>query len=282
MKNKKMEALVSLLDDEDWEVSYLVEKEIRHLGGEIIPFLENHWEQKGNEPDLQKRIEEIIHDIQFEAVKTRLIDWKTTRSDNLLEGLWAIATYQTPDLLLESLESQLHDMYFNAWFSFRNELHPHDQIKLLNQFYFDKLQFQPNTKQYHSVANSMINQVLETRKGNPISMCAVYLILAQRLGIPLYGVNFPNLFILTYKTEGVQFYINVFNKGVTFSKPDIDHFIKQMNIEPLEIFYEPCTNEEIVRRMLRNLIVSYEKQDETEKAKEIKELLQLLDTHNEN
>jgi regulator of sirC expression with transglutaminase-like and TPR domain len=91
--------------------------------------------------------------------------------------------------------------------------------------------------------------------------------------MPVYGVNLPNLFVLTYKSERTQFYINVFNRGIIFSKTDIDHYIAQLNIKSKDIFYQPCTNLEIVQRVLRNLILSYEKTSEQDKIREIEKIL---------
>jgi regulator of sirC expression with transglutaminase-like and TPR domain len=100
--------------------------------------------------------------------------------------------------------------------------------------------------------------------------------IAQRLKIPVYGVNLPNLFILTYKTEAVQFYINVFNKGLVFTREDIDNYITQLNIAKNDIFYEPCNNIDIITRVLRNLIVSFEKLGDTERVEEVNQLLDVI------
>ncbi len=79
--------------------------------------------------------------------------------------------------------------------------------------------------------------------------------------------------MLTYKRDKTQFYINVFNRGIIFSKTDIDHYIAQLNLGPKDSFYQPCTHLEIVQRVLRNLIVSYEKAGEPEKIREVERLL---------
>ena len=75
MNDNELKALISLLDDEDREVVEHVEQQIRQMGGQMIPFLESEWEGSFN-PDLQKRIEEIIHDLQYESVLDRMRDWK--------------------------------------------------------------------------------------------------------------------------------------------------------------------------------------------------------------
>ncbi len=274
MQEREIRALISLLDDEDIEIQAHVKDKIRSLGGSVIPFLEIEWEKTGlSNPIFQKRIEELIHNLQFESVKERLANWVEGGSIDLLEGLWIIATYQYPDLPLEKLKAEIEQIFYEVWLEFKPEMHPTDQIKVLNSVIFDKLKFGPNTKNFHSAANSMLNIVLETQKGNPISLCAIYMLIAQKLGLPIYGVNLPNLFVLTYKTEPLQFYINVFNRGLVFYKADIDNYIGQLNLKSSEIFYNPCTNIDILKRVLRNLALSFEKTSDTEKLKEIETLM---------
>ncbi|CAN5339915.1 transglutaminase-like domain-containing protein [Spirosoma endophyticum] len=273
MNDNQLKALISLLDDDDREVVEHVEQQIRQMGGQMIPFLESEWEGSFN-PELQKRIEEIIHDLQYESVLDRMRDWKNGGGMDLLEGLWIVATYQYPDLSLAKLRQDVEQLYYDAWVDFKPDMHPDEQIKAMNSAFFSKLKFAPNTKHFHSPANSMINQVLESRRGNPITLCILYMLIAKRLNLPVYGVNLPNLFVLTYKnSSGVQFYINVFNRGLVFTTKDIDQYIDQLNIKRLETFYQPCTNADIVRRVLRNLTLAFEKNGDTERVREVEQIL---------
>jgi regulator of sirC expression with transglutaminase-like and TPR domain len=242
------------------------------MGGQMIPLLETEWEGSFN-PDLQKRIEEIIHDLQYEMVLDRMRDWKNGGSMDLLEGLWIVATYQYPDLSLDKLKQDIEQLYYDVWVDFKPDMHPDEQIKAMNTAFFTKLKFAPNTKHFHSPANSMINQVLESRRGNPITLCVLYMLIAQRLNLPVYGVNLPNLFVLTYRSASGQFYINVFNRGLIFTKKDIDQYIDQLNLKRLDTFYQPCTNADIVRRVLRNLVLAFEKNGDTERVREVEQIL---------
>src|ERR1700745_3997298 len=99
MEESKIKALISLLDDEDKEVISQVEQELLSRGGEMIPFLEKEWEENFN-PIVQKRIEDIIHLLQFVLLKDRLTTWKAKGGEDLTEGMWIISTYQYPDLQL--------------------------------------------------------------------------------------------------------------------------------------------------------------------------------------
>ena len=275
MTDKELKALVSLLDDQDDQIVNQIVDKIRSLGKEIIPFLENEWETNFN-PSVQRRIEELIHDLQYELLKERIKDWYDSKDQDLLTGLWLVATYQYPDLELEKIKQELEQIYYDAWLEFKPDLYPYDQIKILNSVLFNKLKFGANTKNFHSPGNSMINIVLETHKGNPITLCIIYMLVAQKLKMPVYGVNLPNLFIVTYKEEKNQFYINAFNKGLIFTKQDIENYIHELRLTPQDSFFEPCSNLEIIRRVFRNLIMSFDKMGEHAKAEEVKELLLII------
>ncbi|WP_373521796.1 transglutaminase-like domain-containing protein [Aquiflexum sp.] len=276
LSENELHALVSLLDDTDREVKSHVRDRIISLGHDVIPFLEKKWENSFN-PDIQKEIEELVHDLQFLQLKERLIDWRESPEQDLLTGLWIINTYQYPDLEFEKINAEMHQIYFEVWTAFKNDLLPYEQVRIINGVLFNNLRFSANTKNFHSPGNSMLSNVLDTKKGNPISLCAIYLLVAQKLGLPIYGVNLPNLFVLTYKSADATFYINAFNKGLIFSKKDIHNYLDHLKIDPLDVFFEPCSNKDIIIRTFRNLTVAFEKLGETEKVQEVRELLAIVE-----
>ena len=87
MNDNEIKALISLLDDDDTEVATHVEGRIREMGNTIIPFLETEWEGSFD-PFLQKRLEELIHDLQYTAVLERLATWK--EGGAMVFGLWRL------------------------------------------------------------------------------------------------------------------------------------------------------------------------------------------------
>lgn len=272
MEEKELKALVSLLDDDDKQVVTHVEEKILSLGTTIIPHLEREWETTFN-PTVQKRIEELVHTLQYDLLKERIRTWYASPGQDLLTGMWIIATYQYPEIELDKLKQDLEQIYYETWLEFKPDQYPFDQVKVINGVLFNKLKFGANTKNFHSPGNSMINVVLETHKGNPITLCVIYMLVAQKLKLPVHGVNLPNLFILTYKDQNHTFYINAFNKGLIFSKQDIENYIQELHLAPQPSFFEPCSNADIIRRALRNLIMSFEKMGEHAKAEEVKLLL---------
>jgi len=282
LTNKEIKALISLLEDDDPEIYQHVSEQINELGDAIIPFLEEAWEESLN-PDFQKKMEDLIHELQFEGLKERLKAWKEEGATNLLQGIWLVNTYQYPDVEMSQITKSIEQIYYDAWLNVKPDMHPYDQVKALNYAIFKMNKFSANTVNFHAPSNSMLHLVLESRRGNPLTLCVIYLTIAQKLNLPVYGVNLPNLFVLTFKHEGMEpFYINVYNKGLMLTKADIDNYLLQLNLNPVPIFYEPAPNLAIVQRSLRNLAFSFEKMNDLEKAAEVTILLDAITDDKDN
>ncbi len=283
MKNfAEIDALVRLLDDPDEEIFKHVEERLINYGSEVVSYLENVWE-KSLDTVMQDRIENIVHTIQFNNVKLDLNLWYQSGAFDLLQGALIINRYQYPDLDEQHVINQIEEIKREIWVSLQYEMSSIEKIKLINHVFYTQFGFSGNTKNHHDPQNSYISQVLDSKRGNQISLAIIYATLAQKLDIPVYGVNLPQHFILGYidetnpdKEKAVLFYINAFNKGAIFGKHDVDQFLRQLNLEPQPGFYAPCSNAEIVRRIIRNLISAYENLGSAEKVDELKELQEVL------
>ncbi|SDL97969.1 transglutaminase-like domain-containing protein [Pedobacter antarcticus] len=281
--SKEIDALIRLLEDPDQEVYGEVEKRLLEHGNAVVKFLETEWE-KSLDTLIQERIENIVHQIQFNNVKEDLSLWYQSGAFDLLKGALVINRYQYPDLDEQRVINQLEEIRREVWLGLQHEMSSVEKIKLINHIFYKINGFSGNTKNHHDPQNSYINQVLDTRKGNQISLAIIYCTIAQKLDIPVYGVNLPQHFILGYIDEtkrdeqefGVLFYINAFNKGAIFGKHDVDQFLRQLNLQPMPGFYAPCSNVEIIRRIIRNLISAYENLGSAEKVAELKELQDIL------
>ena len=285
---KEVDALVRLLDDPDQEIFEHVESKLLSLGEEIIPTLVTHWE-KLFDAVTQQRIENIIHKIQFSSCKDDLKIWMLSGGFDLLQGVLIVNKYQYPDLDEQKVINQIEVIKRDMWLQLSYDSSPIEKVKILNHIFYTIHGFSGNTTNHQDPQNSYLSLVLDSKKGNQILLAIVYSILAQKLDIPIFGVNLPQHFILGYKDDseaekmgvefesGILFYINAFNKGFVFKRRDIDIFLKQLNLTPRPEFYEPCSNIDIVKRVLRNLISSYEKLGYSDKVTEITELLKVLE-----
>lgn len=286
MDDKKIEALIRLLDDRNDEIFQHIESTLFSLGEKVIKPLEQAWENS-LDTVLQERVENLIHKIQFNSVLKDLKLWKSNGSFDLLQGLLIINRYQYPDLDEQMVINQVEAIKREIWMQMIYKMNPVEKIRLVNNVFFNSLGFSGNIKRYHDPQNSYLSQVLETKKGNPILLASIYSIVAQKLDMPVYGVNLPRHFILAYTDDytanaeenEILFYINPFNKGQIFGKHDVLSFIKQLNLNPDPLYFSPCTNIDIIMRVLRNLIFSYESTEIHEKAAELQQFILVLETN---
>jgi len=280
MKEQELKALISLLDDPDTEIYQALEDKLITCGPEVIPLLEQSWEESFDVL-LQSRVEQIIHKIQFNEVRNDLQLWKLSNQEDLLEGLLIVNRYQYPNLGEEEVYTKLAELKRSAWYHLMYDMSPVEKVKLLNNILFREFGLSGNTSDYHAPQNSFINKVFETKKGNPISLACIYSLVAQRLDIPIYGVNLPKHFVLAYmkeeNPEEVLFYINVFNRGQIMREDDIRSFLQQLNLPASDDYIKPCSNLAIIKRVLRNLIAAYDHIDNIEKRQEVQLLLDLID-----
>jgi regulator of sirC expression with transglutaminase-like and TPR domain len=285
MSLKEVIALITLLDDPDEVIYYQVKDRFVVLGPPAIPHLETAWENSFD-AIMQKRIETIIHTIQFETLQKALKNWAKTDQDDLLKGILILARYQYPDLDENKIRKQLATIKQDVWLELHEDLTALEKVKIINHILFEIHQFSGNITNYHAPQNSFLNNVLESKKGNPLMLSVVYLLICIELKIPVYGINLPQHFVLAYLNEeanlidvnnkslsnNILFYINPFSKGLLFNQKDIDQFLKQLNLDLEPKYYLPCNNIDIIKRCINNLIFSYEKLGYIEKVEELKGL----------
>ena len=286
-KEKELKAMIELLEDPDERIYEQIKSRLLDMGEHVIPFLEAVWENTFNN-ELQNKIELIIQTIQFDQVSSDLKFWAESGGTDLLEGAIIVTRYQYPDLNDDQIRRQVELIKKDVWLELNPNLTAYEKVRVINHILFDVHGFSGNTKNYHAPQNSYINHVLDQKKGNPLSLCLLYSTIAQSLNMPIVGVNLPEHFILAYRDElsfldededgyePVLFYINPFSKGSVFSRRDIDDFLKNLKIEPNRMYYESCTNIDIICRLIRNLINSYEKLGYSNKVDELKILIKSI------
>ena len=290
MDNTKLYALIDLLDDPDETVYGMVEKELLKESNEIIPMLENKWESS-LDVSCQERIENIIQSLQFKETHSRLKLWTklSEKEHDLLNGYFVVDHFQYPDLNPMNIQLKIENIRKKIWLELNDSLTLLEKTTILNHFLFNVNGFSINHKNIHSPQNCFLNQMLDSKKGNSVSMAIIYMILARQLDLPARFIDFPkNPLVaivdakLARKVHGknsnsdVLFYINPSNKGSITSRKEIDYHLRTNNFHPIHEYTEPKPDKLIIRRLLESLAVSYQSVDYTEKRDRIKRLLKLF------
>jgi hypothetical protein len=286
--NREIDALLHLLDDPDEEVFLTVQQRLMHYGRPIIPNLENMWEHTISEA-VQDRIEMTIHGIHYQGLRSELMNWKNGEAE-LLYGALLVAKYQYPDLQsLQSLQ-EIERMRRNIWLEMNSYMTPLEQVKVVESILYNYYKLRGGEVSYGHPSEFLLHKVIETKKANAIGAGVLYLIFAQLLDLPVRVLNIPRQFVLAWidplalfnndaeqtpSAQHIKFFIDP-NSGSAFSHRDIDLYFSRINVPPKGHHYRPLDNLKIIKQLLTQFSMCFDKANTAYKLQELQALAQLL------
>jgi len=148
----------------------------------------------------------------------------------------------------------------------KHERWPDGVIRVINHYLFTEKGFHGNTVHYYDPDNSFLNRVLDRRVGIPITLSALYLLLARRLDLPIVGIGMPSHFLVQCDVPGHDLFIDPFNGGQLLTKAECATFLINSGYGFKEQYLQPATDQEMLVRMMRNLIYIYGERQESRKV----------------
>ncbi len=252
--------------------------------------LEKKWETSFD-TNLQERIENLIQSLQFKETYNKLDVWINSNLNerDLFTGFWIVDQFQYPDLNLLNIQLKVENIRKKIWLELNNSLTLLEKTTILNHFLFNINGFAINHGNKNSSQNCFLSQILDSKKGNPVSLSILYTILARQLELPAYFIDFPkNPLIaivepeLARKVHGkssdsdVLFYINPSHKGAITSIKEIEYHLRKNDYQPLHDFTEPKSDILFIQRLLESLEESYKSLGMFEKEEQIQQMLELF------
>ena len=115
--------------------------------------------------------------------------------------------------------------------------------------------FQANTDDYTDPANSYLDQVVERRRGIPITLSLVYMEVGQRIGLHCDGIGYPGHFMVRYGGIEDAVYVDPFQQGIRIDRAELLARLRTLNVGTAnpEMFLASVTRRQILQRMLNNL-----------------------------
>jgi hypothetical protein len=105
------------------------------------------------------------------------------------------------------------------------------------------------------------------------------------LQLPIHGIDLPHHFVLCYldwDRKNILFYINPFGKGAVFGRRELERFLKSINVDTTVESLKPMSNLTTITRLLRDMIIGYERLNDERRISELKELLACLNVPSGN
>ena len=178
--------------------------------------------------------------------------------DALIEGAVAIAMHQMPNVDV-SLVDRTIQSYADA---VRKRVRgPQQQALLahLNDYLFEEQKFVGNAEDYYNAENSYLPAVLKTKRGLPISLCMLYKLVGERLGLRVHGIGLPGHFLVAVETadDGTAMLLDPFGGGRALTPEEAQEAVNETfgdGVEWSDDMLQPVSNLHWLTRMIQNLL----------------------------
>ncbi len=261
---KKWDQIRRLLDDESPAVRAALIGEFKRLPQQGVQFLEKVI----LEPDhfLAKHAHSLLVELGWvDGVGGFLKFIRSLRYE--LESGWFLldrTIFPTLDissstLFLDSLADRARELLIPPQSA-------RETCSVLNRVLFHEFGFRAAGKDFSNPQNSFLHRVLERRRGLPITLSVVYLLVARRIGLELEPIGLPGRFMVGCFSEKKPFYIDPWSGGKFFEIEQMEEFLGDSSIENSGSLLLPVTVAETITRGCRNLVQQFAQSGEMENS----------------
>lgn len=255
-----LDSLMFLTNEPDEYLYLNIANAILEYGNDALPLL-NKKLNCSTDIYQKERLKSLIYNVERQDLISKLNLWSDKREHDLMEPYFLLSRNRFPNADWSWFGFQMVMIIEQAEKELNHNLTPLEQVKILNHIIYKVNKFRGDTMAINNPDYYYANTLLETRVGNPLSLGILYCIVAERLNIPIYGIDLPNHFILAFckrtesfpKLEDVLFYINPYNKGNVLTRKDIRNYLRELGIKPVIRYFEPTRNISIVKKMLKTV-----------------------------
>ena len=253
------DSILSLLADEDSDTAGLVQNQLVARGPEVLADLRDLLSAASGRAE--RRLKEIVAQIAGDAAEKKFGALCAAFGDHgdIEDAAWTLAAVVAPGEDFAEERRRLDE--WGAALA-RRLLGMETMIQkcgAMAALLGTELGFRGNEDDYYAEENSLLPRVIEHRRGNPITLCLVYIAVGRRAGLPVQGVALPGPFVV--RAGGVFF--DPFHGGRRLQLEDCQKLLESQSLELQPHHLLPCKPRVMLARMLNNLLHAAETGDPT-------------------
>ena len=260
----RLNALLGLLDDSTPAVRNAVIDELVQMGSAGRSFLTDLC--KNSDLEVRRHALVILDILDKDAPAQMFKRFIKSLHYELESGYFLLSRIDDPNLKITDFMQKLDDIALRCQTLFTSPLSPRDRCRILNRVIFHEYGFTGNKSDFDNPDNTFIHTLFETRKGIPISLSILYIMVAQRLELELEPVGIPGRFMVGCFLEAEPFFIDVFENGIFRSLEDLLYYLEVNHLDADLGHFGPCPIGEVLCRCCRNLVKQYRLMFEDETA----------------
>lgn len=258
-------ALLSLLDDRTGSVRKALLSRFAQLGAAASQFLQEV--AHGPNRILGRHAQWFLEQLKFDDPIAEFRTFIRSLNYELETGALLLNRTVAPDLDVARCCAALDSIAGRCRELIAAPASTREQCRIINRVLFHEWGFHGNVEHYTDPENSLIDRVLVRRKGIPVSLTIVYLLVAGRLGLELEPVALPSHFIVGCYTETEPFFIDPFDRGLFLDVEDVFAMIRKLHVVPQASDLMPTPVREVLYRCCRNLVGHYDVSGDPERSR---------------
>lgn len=201
-----------------------------------------------------RELSRAVHAEQTQADIANAIQAGSDGEGDLLRAALLLAALDNEEVDVDFYVQAVEDLADDFRQSLPAEVSAVDRLAAFHKFLFEEQGFHGARMSYYTASNSYLNEVLDDREGLPITLSVIYLELARRAGIEAAGIGLPGHFVVQASIDGQPHLIDVFDRGRQMTQAEAMAQVAARGLEWDEAYLQPQTPQQIIIRMLRNLI----------------------------
>jgi len=258
-------AIAHLLDDPSPAVRTALLAYLGGRGSDAERFLREH--ARGGTGAVALAAAQYLKDLRFSDPAEEFRVFIRSLNYELETGMLLLARTVTPELDAGSCHAALDAIAGRCRELITEPSGVRDKCRVINRVLFHEWGFRGDVEHYTDPRNSFLDQVLVRRKGIPLSLTVVYLLVADRLGLVLHPIALPGFFLVAGEADGVPFFIDPFEQGTLRSETEVIHLLRARQFFPQAGDLSPSPVREVLARCCRNLVNHFREAGDADKAK---------------
>lgn len=251
----RRDAILSLLDDPSAAVRQALVAYFSSCGPAAAPFLRGV--AHGPNRILAQHAAWYLDEIKWSDPVAEFRSFIHDRSPELETGALLLARTVTPELDIGRYCSALDAIAARCRELTIEPANRREKCRLINRVLFYEWGFRADPGRQIEPRSVLLDQVLTGRKGCPVALCIVYLLVAARIGLELEPVGFPGHFLVGSYDRSDSFFVDPYDQGLLLDGREVFALLRAKQISPRSADLAPMPVREVLARCCQFLLRHY-------------------------
>jgi len=273
----RIESLTALLEDDSPTVLATVHSHLRAVGRAARPALQRlgrHGSAQG-----RVRARAALADLRRAPVERRVVGFLTRDRIDLERGLFHLCRLTNPTFDPRPCQRQLDELAREVARKARLRTDPLQRAMALVEVLGMEHGFQGAQDEFHRADRVQIDRVLQSKRGIPLTLCAIYACVAARAGLRVGFLPLPGHVLLRLHGETVSLIVDPFHRGETRSETDLKRQLRARGHDFQPVWFRDADARSILRRQVANLARSAELYGRRGELRGLRAILTAIEPH---